>query len=206
MGVAPDRGVTNATNPILIVYATRYGHTRDIAEHVAGTIRAHGRPVVSRNVREPSSLDLSGCAGAILAASVYVGHHERAMIDFVRRRRAELEPLPTAFLSVSMSAATAEDAGQSLEQRARAARDVARVMTGFFQKTGWRPDRAIPVAGALEYTRYNLIIRWIMKRIARKAGASTDTSRDHVYTDWEALDRFATEFIAELGEPAPARV
>ena len=34
-----------------------------------------------------------------------------------------------------------------------------------------------------------------MKLIARKAGASTDTSRDHVYTDWLALDRTIDELF-----------
>jgi menaquinone-dependent protoporphyrinogen oxidase len=34
-----------------------------------------------------------------------------------------------------------------------------------------------------------------MKRIARKAGAPTDTSRDYQFTDWAALDRFVGETI-----------
>jgi menaquinone-dependent protoporphyrinogen oxidase len=32
-----------------------------------------------------------------------------------------------------------------------------------------------------------------MKRIARKAGAPTDTSRDHEFTNWPALDRFVED-------------
>jgi menaquinone-dependent protoporphyrinogen oxidase len=34
-----------------------------------------------------------------------------------------------------------------------------------------------------------------MKRIARASGGSTDTSRDHEYTDWEALDRLVDELL-----------
>jgi menaquinone-dependent protoporphyrinogen IX oxidase len=39
--------------------------------------------------------------------------------------------------------------------------------------------------------------RWIMKRIAQKAGGGTDTSKDYEYTDWQALDKFARDFIQQ---------
>jgi len=55
-----------------------------------------------------------------------------------------------------------------------------------------------PIAGALLYTKYNFIVRFIMKRIARQAGAATDTSKDYEYTDWAALSRFIDEFVKEL--------
>jgi menaquinone-dependent protoporphyrinogen oxidase len=34
----------------------------------------------------------------------------------------------------------------------------------------------------------------MMKRIVRKAGGDTDTSRDYEYTDWGDLRAFADEF------------
>jgi menaquinone-dependent protoporphyrinogen IX oxidase len=37
-----------------------------------------------------------------------------------------------------------------------------------------------------------------MKRIAKKAGAETDTSRDYEYTDWSALDRCVDEIFREI--------
>ena len=60
----------------------------------------------------------------------------------------------------------------------------------FFAETGWYPERVKPVAGALLYTPYNFLIRLVMKHIAQHAGRSRDTSRDHEYTDWVALDHF----------------
>ncbi len=47
------------------------------------------------------------------------------------------------------------------------------------------------IAGALKYTQYNWFIRWVMKGIARKEGGSTDTSRDHEYTDWRQVAAYA---------------
>lgn len=201
-------------NPILILYATREGHTHRIADHIAELLCAHGLPVEerdARNIKEP--FDCSGYAAAILAASVHLQHHEREMVLFVKRHRDALSRLPSAFLSVSLSEAGAERDAASPEQRAQSAADVDRMLSAFFHETGWHPDRVSPVAGALRYTKYGLLLRWIMKRKARRAGASTDTSRDHALTDWEGLDRFITAFMhllphpedgpaAALGEPA----
>jgi hypothetical protein len=39
-----------------------------------------------------------------------------------------------------------------------------------------------------------------MKRIARAAGHTTDTSRDHDFTDWEAVGRFAEAIALDVYE------
>ena len=41
-----------------------------------------------------------------------------------------------------------------------------------------------------------------MKRIARKAGAPTDTSRDFEFTDWAALDRFVGDTMGPADRSA----
>jgi menaquinone-dependent protoporphyrinogen oxidase len=71
-------------------------------------------------------------------------------------------------------------------------------------ETGWHPRRVELVAGALPYTRYNFLVRFVMRRISRKEGGDTDTSRDYEYTDWAAVDRFAAEFADEVAGPVDA--
>ena len=51
------------------------------------------------------------------------------------------------------------------------------------------------------YREYNVLIRWVMRRIARASGGSVDTTQDHIYTDWQALDRFVALFLESL-DPA----
>jgi menaquinone-dependent protoporphyrinogen oxidase len=36
-----------------------------------------------------------------------------------------------------------------------------------------------------------------MRRIASRKGLDTDTSRDYDYTDWDAVDRFARDFVTK---------
>ena len=175
----------------VIFYATREGQTRRIAEHVATDLRRRAHDVERYDVTTvTATIDWSRYDWACVAASVHAGHHEPEMIAFVKRHRQALERLGAAFLSVTLSAAGAEDVRAATESRERAAADAQRMIEVFEQETGWRPERAMPVAGALAYSRYNFIIRFVMKRIARKAGAPTDTSRDYEFTNWSALDTF----------------
>jgi menaquinone-dependent protoporphyrinogen oxidase len=191
--------------PIAVLYATREGHTRRIAERVAGNLRARGFDVECKNLRDHDAraIDLSGFSAVVLVASVHAGKHEREMVKFVKKHRTELQLLPAAFLSVTLSEAGAEMSGMTQEQRARFSADVQKVIDKFFEDTAWRPERVKPVAGALLYSKYNPLLRFVMKRIAKEAGAATDTSRDYEYTDWVGLDRFVDELADDLCPSAP---
>jgi menaquinone-dependent protoporphyrinogen oxidase len=185
--------------PVLIAYATREGHTRDVADRVAVTLNELGRPAVLLDVQQlDRAIVLEDFSGAILAASVHAGAHEDAMVDFVKTNRDALAVRPTAFLSVSLTEATAEDPDRTAEERAEAAGTVEETVEKFLDETGWRPTAVQPVAGALLYTRYGRVLRWMMRRIARDAGGDADTSTDHVYTDWEALGHFVRAFLDQL--------
>jgi menaquinone-dependent protoporphyrinogen oxidase len=97
--------------PFIVLYATREGHTRRIAERVAATIFARGYAAEVHDVGAlPASFDVYRYRGAVIAASIHGGEHEREMIEFVKRHRDALENVSAAFLSVSLSEAAAEAA------------------------------------------------------------------------------------------------
>jgi menaquinone-dependent protoporphyrinogen oxidase len=106
----------------VVVYTTREGQTRRIAEHVAANLKQQG---LSVNLLEgryvPAGLSLGGYSAVILAASVHRGKHESEMVRFVRDRRTELQQLPTALLSVSLSQAGAQDISAPPDRRSQAA-------------------------------------------------------------------------------------
>ena len=182
-----------------VFYATREGHTRKIAERIAADLRTHGKHVDLFDVRSVVAPDWTKYSVACLAASVHIGHHEREMIAFAKKYRDVLSQLDAAFVSVTLSEAGAEDPARPDVERRAAAADAQRMIDVFVGETGWRPAHALPVAGALVYSRYNFLVRFLMKRIARKAGAPTDASRDYEFTDWPALDRFVDELAHRAG-------
>ena len=190
-------------NQVAVLYATREGQTRRIAEQVAAGLRERGLDAIAADIREARArLDLGACSAVVIAASVHGGRHEREMIGVVKSQRAALQSMPNAFLSVTLSEAGAERRDATAEEHARFVADVEKMIHRFVTETGWRPEQVVPVAGALRYSQYNFFVRLIMKRIARQAGGSTDTSRDHEYTDWTALDHFVGSFADEVARRA----
>jgi menaquinone-dependent protoporphyrinogen oxidase len=176
---------------IAVFYATREGQTARIAEHIECELQTKHVQVDVFDVKDVDGpIDWPAYDAACVAASVHLGRHEREMIRFVKENRHDLEQLSAMFLSVSLSEAGAEDPAAAPERRERATTDVQGMIDTFVRETGWHPEHVLPVAGALPYSHYNFIIRFIMKRIARANGAPTDTSRDYELTDWTKLDRF----------------
>lgn len=184
--------------PVGVLYATREGHTERIAQHISEGLRQCGVEATINDVRTHPTVSLDQYAGVVVAASVHAARHEPEMVHFVREHAAELERMPGAFISVTLSEAGAERADATPEEHAKFVADVRKLIDRFFMDTGWHPKRVKPVAGALLYTKYSFLLRFVMKRIAKAAGGSTDTSRDHVYTDWVALDRFVADLADEI--------
>ena len=185
--------------PIVLIYATREGHTRRIAEYIASILnRRQLKSDLIDAADIPSEFSLEKYSAVIVSASVHSGKHEREMMNFIKRHRAELERIPSAFLCVSLSEAGAEDKLASPEKRAAATANVKRVIDTFLAEAGWNPRHIKAVAGALMYLKYNFVIRLIMKRIARQEGQPTDTSRNYEFTDWSDLDQTVDEFVKSI--------
>jgi menaquinone-dependent protoporphyrinogen oxidase len=188
---------------VLIAFATRHGNATQIARRLADSIQQRGFAAELLDAAGvPKGFSFSNYAAAMIVASVHLGRHEPEMKRFVKARVAELSAIPSAFLSVSLSQAGAQSFAAPPAQRARSAANAAAMIDRFLAETGWHPSRIEPVAGALLYTKYNFVLRFIMKRIAAKAGGSTDVSQDHSYTDWESLDRFCAEFLQQIEGPS----
>jgi len=106
-------------------------------------------------------------------------------------------------VTASLTQATVQDPSRTASERDKARAALDEVYERFVKDTGWRPAQAYRIAGRLAYRKYGFFTRFLMKRIAKQSGGSTDTSRDHEYTDWPAFDRFLGElFSPEALRPA----
>ena len=91
---------------ILIVYGTTEGHTRDLAGFMAARLAAGGHEVAVRDAaREDGFGDSAGFDAVLVAASLHAGRYQREVVRFARAHRAALNGMPSAFVSVSLSAA-----------------------------------------------------------------------------------------------------
>ena len=172
---------------ILIGYGTTEGQTARIAEYIADVIRDQGHEAQVLDLKRSKDVPLDGTDAVVIGGSIHMGKHEESVGDFVRKNRGALERLPSAFFSVSLAA-------HGDMENARA------YVENFEQQTGWRPTQVGYFGGALLYRQYGLIKRLMMKKIVRdKPGnLSLDTSRDHEYTEWDDVRRFAEDFLRRL--------
>jgi len=175
---------------ILFVYGTTDGHTAKVVSTAADALRADGDhvDVVEAPIGVPGPRPEEHDA-VIVAASVHAGRYQRPVVRWVKEHADALNRLPTGLLTVCLSV---------LDPDPRAQRDLAKTVQRFLGKTGWRPSLRKYVAGALLYSKYGWFKKFILKRIAAKAGGGTDTSRDYVYTDFDELRTVVRDFATGL--------
>jgi menaquinone-dependent protoporphyrinogen oxidase len=163
----------------LIVFGSTYGQTERIAERIAGTLRDAGFEVdVHRGDRLPTPLSVGAYDGVVVAASVLMGRYQRYIREFVRLHADRLNHSTSVFVSVCGAAGSDPRRAQEY-------------MDALFHESGWHPTITRSFTGAVAYTRYSWLLRWWLKRINRRAGLPTDTSRDWDFTDWGEVDHFA---------------
>ncbi len=182
---------------VLVVYGSTDGQTRRIAERMTAVLVSQGLEAeIVDSAKAPADLAPGDFDAALVLGSVRMGKHQQALADFVGKFRVELDAIPNAFISVSLSAGRNKPSAQ---------REVAKTFQHFIDRTGWRPNAQVAVAGALPYSRYSLRIRLVMKFISWMTGGDTDTSRDYEYTDWESVEDFARRFASALVQAPLAR-
>lgn len=172
---------------ILVAYGTTEGQTAKIADYIVDVIRGRGTDADAVNIKHSGDAVPAGYDAVIVGASIHMGKHENYVRDFVRQNRATLERLPSALFSVSLAAH-----GDMANAQA--------YVDNFQHETGWHPAHVGTFAGALLYTQYGFLKRYMMKRIVRdKPGdLSLDTSRDHVYTEWDSVKQFTEDFLERV--------
>lgn len=164
---------------ILIVYASKYGQTEKIIGYMEARARSFGATVETFSAQSRVGVpDLADFDVVVVAAPVYVERYPGAIRQFIAEHRDALNAHRCAMF-LSVSAAWSAAAGHKAVQTLTAA---------FLDATGWHPRKTDYLAGAVKYPRYNVFIRWVMRRIVARAGGDTDTRREFEYTDWSQAD------------------
>lgn len=168
---------------MLIAYASHEGHTEAVVRRIADGLRRGGAQVDVVPVEDephPDDHDL-----VLVAGPIHAGRHDRQLEAWAGAHAASLAARPNALLTVSL---TAHDAGA----------DAGETLSGFDAAlraaSGWAPDDALHVAGALDFDRMNPLKRWMMRAIARSSGLIGKRERAtgaRDWTDWSRVDAFA---------------
>lgn len=176
---------------ILIVYESKTGQTRKIAECIKEELQKDGCTVDALDTHTDSPVDVESYNGVIVGGPVYASHYPRALKSWVKKNADKLSKVPGAFFSVCL--------GILERDNPKVQADEKRIVEKLLTSSGWNPRMTKIFPGILAYTKYGWFKKFFMKKIAGKAGGSTDTSKDHEYTDWTEVRQFAHQFSYSLG-------
>ncbi len=179
---------------VLVTYHTSEGQSAKIAERVATVLRERDLAVDVYPVE--AAPPPNGYAAVVVGDSIHAVHHSRALVNYVKTHARDLNARPSALFQVSLTSANPDEAHTATAHG---------MVHELLDATGFDPDLVGLFAGALVYSQYGWLKRRVMRAIVRKEGGDTDMSRDHEYTDWEAVDAFGRDIAALVASRRESR-
>ena len=167
----------------LILYSTTDGQTLKICERIK-TIVSSEIDIISLDNIKSINLDLYDLV--ILGASIRYGKHKLEVSNFVLNNKEVLESKKTAFFSVN--AVARKDNKNTPESNP--------YILKFLKQTNWKPDYVEVFAGKINYPKYNLIDKYIIRFIMWITKGPTNIKNVYEFTDWAKVDHFASKFSA----------
>ena len=166
---------------VLIVYSTTDGHTRKICQRLRELIEADGHRVTLVSVEEAGAADLAPFDKIVVGASIRYGRHSARVLAFVNDNERALHAKPSAFFSVNIVA-------RKLNKNRP---ENNPYLQKFLQQVRWRPKLVEVFAGKLNYPRYGVFDRLMIRMIMWITRGPSDSAAVVEFTDWQRVDVFA---------------
>jgi menaquinone-dependent protoporphyrinogen oxidase len=176
----------------LLLYNGVYGHTQRICESIRTELEARGDAGEVAPLDEGTP-DFGACDAIVIGAAIRHGKHNPAVLEFVQRHVAVLQSKPSAFFSVSLIA----------RKTTRNTATSNPYVKAFLARSPWQPALVGVFGGELDYQRYGLFNRYVIRLIMTINKGPTDLHTKVVFTDWDAVRRFAGG-VAALAAGRPA--
>ncbi len=175
---------------LLIVFASTQSQTCKIAHRFCEILIEKGYSVDVFDAKEiPKIILPENYAAVIVGASIHVGGYQRQLKKWVKSHSQGFNSIPSAFFLVCLGV---------LQNDLKVKSELETIIEDFLNTSDWQPQLRAVFAGGLAYSKYNILLKWWMRRISKKSHGDTDTSRDYEYTDWNAVSRFANEFSKKI--------
>jgi len=169
---------------ILIVYSTTDGHTKKICNYISEKLEQNFRSKVL-SLSKSENIDLTKYDLTIVGASIRYGKHKSELYSFIHRNLAQLNSIDSAFFSVNAVA----------RKDNKCSADTNPYMQKFLKKTNWKPKNLAVFAGKIDYSKYKVVDKFMIRFIMWLTDGPTNTSNVHEFTDWNRVELFCKELI-----------
>ena len=164
---------------ILIIHSSVDGHTTHICERIRSVRNDLDIDIISLSKTKNISLDKYEMI--VIGASIRYGTYRKELFEFIDKNLNVIHSKKNAFFSVNVVARKAE----------KNSTDTNPYIEKFLLKTSWKPKIIDVFAGKIEYPKYNLFDRSIIKFIMWMTNGPTDTSKTFEFTDWSKVEKFS---------------
>lgn len=183
---------------VLVVYGSRHGGTRGIAERIGDVLRAEGLDATVADANGIAA-DVASADAVVVGSGVYMGSWLREAVAFIERNEATLATRPLwLFSSGPLSGSTAKpSAGGPLEDA-----------LGPADGPGSGGRKKIEQLSAITHPRDHRVFtgafdpddppRTIAERFVRLMPASKGILPAGDFRDWEAIEAWAREIAGQL--------
>lgn len=173
---------------ILLLYSSRFGYTKKIADTLATQWQQAGHRATLRNLDDAAeaALPADGFHAIVIGASIRYGHYSPALARWAAQNLHTLQRVPSGFFSVSILA----------NKPHRSTPQTHTYTRKFFAASAWRPQHIGIFAGELDYSKYHIVDRYLMKLVMWLNRGETDFKAHIEFTDWNAVRDFGNDILA----------
>ncbi|GAA5094057.1 menaquinone-dependent protoporphyrinogen IX dehydrogenase [Wohlfahrtiimonas larvae] len=175
---------------VLIAYSSRFGHSLKIAETIGNVFTNHHIAVDIYNLEAAVTLpnSMKEYDAVIIIASIRYGKFHKNLHAFIASHKEDLQNCLDVFIPVSLTARKPHK--RLLENN--------HYVNKFLTEVNWQSSKINIMPGALEYPKYNILDRSMIKFIMWMTKGEMDTSKTIDYTDWNQVNLLAQEVYSLL--------
>lgn len=156
---------------VLVTYATKYGATAEIAEHIGQTLQDTGLQVDVQPVKQVRNIQ--PYSAAIIGSAVYIGAWRKEAVKFLQLHELELAKIPVWLFS---SGPTGEGDPVQLLQGWRFPKGLQPIINRM------QPRDIAVFHGSVDENKVNAIDKWMIKQVKSPVGD---------FRDWQAITAWA---------------
>ena len=165
---------------IIILYSTTDNYTIKICNNIKNIIEENNNTVVLLPI-DNERINLREFDTIVIGASIRYGKHNKEVYQFIKENQQILENKSNAFFSVNIVA----------RKPNKNTPETNPYLIKFLKQISWRPKNLAVFGGKLDYQKYGIFDRQMIRFIMWLTKGDTDPKSVIEYTNWEEVDKFA---------------
>ncbi|MCG9965981.1 MAG: menaquinone-dependent protoporphyrinogen IX dehydrogenase [Shewanella sp.] len=168
----------------LIIYSTIDGQTLEICRKIKILAEQMGEQVSLVTLEQAEVLNLADFDKVLIGASIRYGKHRPELYQFVNRNHAVLDTKINGFFTVNVVA----------RKPLKNSPETNPYMQKFLKLSLWQPQQLAVFAGKIDYPKYGLFDRTMIRFIMWMTKGPTDLKGTFEFTDWGKVEAFGAHF------------